>query len=146
MLLKGKFLRLNNHVILHLLAYQDQFAKYSHGVIDKMNKDYDIRSLMHYSATAFGDNGKTTIVSLDPSKPVGAAVTYTELDIIEINALYNCKTSSNCKCVCVVSYHLRFTILRWMKGPDITHNLITGRGYNRDVARTFKKREGICRN
>mgnify|MGYP002804242080 FL=1 len=31
----------------------DQFAKYSHGEIDKMEKDYDFKSLMHYSSTAF---------------------------------------------------------------------------------------------
>lgn len=83
-----------------LLAFRDQFARYSHGQIDKMKKDYDINSLMHYSSTAFGKNGKTTIVSLDPQKTIGEAETYTELDIIEINALYDCKTSSTCECLC----------------------------------------------
>ena len=76
------------------LDLRDQFAMYSHGQIDKMKKDYDIKSLMHYSSTAFGVNGKTTIVSLHPGKTVGEATTYSELDIIEINALYDCKTSS----------------------------------------------------
>ena len=91
-----------------LLAYRDQFAKYSHGQIDKMKKDYDTNSLMHYSSTAFSMNGKATIVPLDPKKTVGEAETYTELDIIEINALYDCKTSSTCECLCCFVYHLPF--------------------------------------
>ncbi|XP_028404131.1 uncharacterized protein LOC114526809 [Dendronephthya gigantea] len=72
----------------------DQFAMYSHGAIDKMKKDYDLRSLMHYSSTAFGIKGATTIVSLDPTKKIGDAEDFTNLDIEEINALYDCRTSS----------------------------------------------------
>jgi hypothetical protein len=67
-----------------------------------MKKDYDIKSLMHYSSTAFGINGKTTIVALDPNQSIGDATTYTALDIIEINALYDCKTSSTSKCSSIV--------------------------------------------
>lgn len=81
-----------------VLDLHDQFAKYSHGVIDKMQKDYDITSLMHYSATAFG-NGSTTIVTVayDPAQTIGGAETYTALDVVEINALYDCRTSSKSK-------------------------------------------------
>ena len=75
------------------LDLHDQFAIYGHGEIDKMKKDYDLGSLMHYSSTAFGINGATTIVSLDPTKKIGEATDYTNLDIEEINALYDCKTS-----------------------------------------------------
>ena len=77
-----------------ILGLEDQFMMYSHGTIDKMNKDYDMKSLMHYSATAFGKKGKTTIVPIDPSQTIGDAEQYTPLDIVEINALYNCKTQS----------------------------------------------------
>ena len=80
------------------LDLHDQFEKYSHGEIDKMNKDYDFKSLMHYSSTAFSKNGKATIVPVHPTQTVGDAETYTALDIVEINALYDCKTSSKGKC------------------------------------------------
>lgn len=63
-----------------------------------MKKDYDMKSLMHYSSTAFGHNGKTTIKPIDPSQSIGDAETFTVLDIVEINALYDCKTSSKRKC------------------------------------------------
>ena len=70
---------------------------YGHGEIDKMDVDYDLGSLMHYSSTAFGRNGATTIVSLDTTKKIGDAKGYSNLDIEEINALYDCKTSSRSK-------------------------------------------------
>ena len=88
----------HQNFISHSSGLEDQFAKYSHGDIDKMNKDYDIKSLMHYSSTAFGIDGKTTIVPIDPTQSIGDAEEYTALDIVEINALYDCKTSSICKC------------------------------------------------
>ena len=88
---------ITDHIFLfHCSDLHDQFEKYSHGQIDKMNIDYDFRSIMHYSSTAFG-NGTTTIAPIDPTQTVGDAETYTALDIVEINALYDCKTSAS-KC------------------------------------------------
>lgn len=58
-----------------------------------MGIEYDYNSIMHYSATAFG-GGKVTIEPIDSTKSIGNSETYTSLDVVEINALYDCPTKS----------------------------------------------------
>ena len=76
------------------LAFHDQFEKYSHGEIDKMNTEYNYNSIMHYSKNAFGKRGRITIEPIDPSKTVGNTDgRFSPLDIVELNALYDCTTN-----------------------------------------------------
>ena len=72
----------------------DQFDKYSWRTIDDLGKNYDFKSIMHYDRLAFTKNGKPTIVAIhDPNMkfktPDGLL---SPLDIVEINALYNCRS------------------------------------------------------
>ena len=46
---------------------------------------------MHYGKTAFSKNGQPTIVAItDPNKRFGQRNGASTLDIVEINAVYNC--------------------------------------------------------
>lgn len=72
------------------------FNKYSHRDIDRLKVPYDFDSIMHYGRKSFSKNGKETIRSiLDPSRTLGQRNGFTDLDVHEINALYDCATSDS---------------------------------------------------
>ncbi|KAJ7387610.1 hypothetical protein OS493_000945 [Desmophyllum pertusum] len=72
------------------------FNKYSHRDIDKLQIPYDFDSIMHYGRKSFTKNGKDTIRSiLDPSRDMGQRQGFTDLDVHEINALYDCNGSAS---------------------------------------------------
>ncbi|XP_031558696.1 uncharacterized protein LOC116295106 [Actinia tenebrosa] len=75
-------------------GFDDQFSKYDWNSIDAMGQLYDYESIMHYDRTAFTKNGKPTIVAIgNENKKFGTQNhRLSEADIIEINALYDCKT------------------------------------------------------
>ncbi|XP_020896659.2 zinc metalloproteinase nas-7, partial [Exaiptasia diaphana] len=67
----------------------DQFTKITS--VDTLGTSYDYDSIMHYDRTAFSKNGKPTIVAIgDEKRKFGSRLLSTK-DIIEINALYDCK-------------------------------------------------------
>jgi len=74
----------------------DQFDKYSWKTIDDLGVSYDYQSIMHYDRKAFTRNGNPTIVAIGnenmefktPNRMLSTR------DALEINALYDCKTSS----------------------------------------------------
>ena len=75
-------------------GFSAQFDKYSSKTIDKMGKDYDFLSIMHYDRKAFTKNGLDTITRIDkPNQNFGMpGKTLSPQDIVEINALYDCKS------------------------------------------------------
>lgn len=79
-------------------GFSDQFDKYSYKTIDKIGKNYDFQSIMHYDRRAFTKNGLDTIIRFD--KPVGwkdfgtPQKTMSPQDIVELNALYDCETKN----------------------------------------------------
>ncbi|XP_073245943.1 astacin-like metalloprotease toxin 1 [Porites lutea] len=72
------------------------FNKYSHGKLDYLGAMYDFQSLMHYGSRAFSKNGKRTIKALkQPGVEFGQRKGFSETDIQQLNALYDCKTDSS---------------------------------------------------
>ncbi|XP_031568759.1 MAM and LDL-receptor class A domain-containing protein 2-like [Actinia tenebrosa] len=75
------------------MAYN--FNKYTHANIDMLNKPYDYDSIMHYGKYGFSINGKPTLQALgDRSRNIGQRNSLSPTDILELNALYDCKTKS----------------------------------------------------
>jgi len=77
-----------------LTGFSDQFDKYSYVTIDKIGKDYDFQSIMHYDRKAFTKNGLDTISRIDkPDENFGMPQkTMSPQDIVELNALYDCQS------------------------------------------------------
>ncbi|XP_065676037.1 low choriolytic enzyme-like [Hydra vulgaris] len=75
------------------LGMKYNFDKFDSGTIDSLGFPYDYDSMMHYGETAFGRFGGVTIKTKDPSKQkvIGKAQGFSSIDILQINAMYNCK-------------------------------------------------------
>lgn len=60
-----------------------------------VGKDYDFQSIMHYDRKAFTKNGLDTIIRIDrPNENFGMPhKTMSRQDIVELNALYDCKST-----------------------------------------------------
>ena len=69
---------------------EENFEKEPESMIDSLGVGYDYNSIMHYDANLYSHNGKPTIIALDPDIPIGKARELSELDIMQINLLYNC--------------------------------------------------------
>ena len=59
-------------------------------VIDSYGFPYDYQSMMHYSATAFGNGNGTVIEVLDKSKKIGQKRGFSQIDVAQINKMYQC--------------------------------------------------------
>ncbi|XP_056128942.1 uncharacterized protein LOC130106735 [Lampris incognitus] len=59
---------------------------------NNLNTPYDYSSVMHYGKTAFSKNGRDTITPLRSNVRIGQRDGMSELDILKINRLYNCKS------------------------------------------------------
>lgn len=67
------------------------FRKYNVSQVDSLGIPYDYISVMHYSSTAFGINGSTTIVSKDPSVvQLGQRIGLSPKDVTQADLLYRC--------------------------------------------------------
>ena len=66
------------------------FFKYSENVITQYGIEYDYGSVMHYPATAFSKNNKSTLIPLKSLNGVvmGQRVRLSDSDIARINAKY----------------------------------------------------------
>ncbi|XP_031572670.1 meprin A subunit beta-like [Actinia tenebrosa] len=72
------------------------FDKYGHGKIDRLKAAYDLGSIMHYGKYEFSRNGKPTIESIsNPNQQLGQRNGFSQTDIFEVNALYDCSGPSN---------------------------------------------------
>ena len=77
------------------------FNKYPHGKLDFLGAMYDFQSLMHYGSLAFSKNGKRTIKAIkQPSVQFGQRKGFSETDIQQLNALYDCKSKLSHCLVC----------------------------------------------
>uniref|UniRef100_A0AAX7SGD4 Metalloendopeptidase n=1 Tax=Astatotilapia calliptera TaxID=8154 RepID=A0AAX7SGD4_ASTCA len=102
------------HELLHALGFyhehtrsdRDQYIrvnwqniiKYFFNNFDKMDTDnlntrYDYSSVMHYGRTAFGitPQSETLTPIPDPNVPIGQIVGMSDIDILRVNILYQCK-------------------------------------------------------
>ena len=83
------------HNIVHLtcLGKEHNFQKYTHFTVDDQDKPYDFKSIMHYGNKYFSKNGQDTIRSIHQSNAtLGQRVGFSELDIDEMNELYDCQS------------------------------------------------------
>lgn len=69
---------------------EPQFEKSNDWEVTKLGTPYDYDSVMHYEADAFSRNGRPTIVRLDRKELKAQRDGFSDIDIIEINRLYNC--------------------------------------------------------
>ena len=71
------------------------FNKYNRGKMDTLKIPYDYDSIMHYGTDGFSKNGKPTLRSIkDPARKLGQRNGFTQIDIQEINSLYECGSKS----------------------------------------------------
>lgn len=75
------------------------FNKYSHNLVDLLKLNYDYDSIMHYGRYSFSANKNPTIQAVgDPDKEMGQRNTFTAIDKMKLDILYDCKSK-----FCVVS-------------------------------------------
>ena len=71
------------------------FNKYDRGKVDTLKVPYDYDSIMHYGTNGFSKNGQPTLRSIrDPKRALGQRNGFTQIDIQEINSLYECSSKS----------------------------------------------------
>ena len=99
---------------------EHNFKKYDHRMVDNQGKQYDLQSIMHYGNTFFSKNGKPTIQSITQKDlTLGQSVGFTQLDIDEINKLYDCsgkrlnmnKINPELKGMCIIFVFIPFSFL-----------------------------------
>ena len=73
---------------------ESQFEKYSHGEIDQFGLNYDYQSIMQYGKKAFSNGDGDTMQAISDSRIELGGEQMSNEDIIELNALYDCKCKS----------------------------------------------------
>lgn len=87
----------DQHVKIHWnridRTWWGNFAKERAGEIDSLGTPYDYRSMMHYSKSAFTNNGEITIETLDKTKQdiIGQRNGFSQIDARQINLMYKCR-------------------------------------------------------
>ena len=77
---------------------EGQFLKYGHVDIDGLgvNYNYNYRSIMHYGRNAFSKNSNlNTLQAIGDSKIELGNTDMSSEDMIELDALYRCKSKEN---------------------------------------------------
>ncbi|XP_071527690.1 zinc metalloproteinase nas-4-like [Panulirus ornatus] len=69
---------------------EHNFNKYSTNVIGGFGEQYDYGSVMHYSAYAFSENGKKTIVTKDLNAVIGQRDHLSDVDLRKLMNMYKC--------------------------------------------------------
>ncbi|XP_073252471.1 high choriolytic enzyme 1-like [Porites lutea] len=67
---------------------ENNFNKYTTGIIDSLGSPYDYGSVMHYRANAFSKNGRPTIQVLQPGQTIGQRNGLSPIDASQANKLY----------------------------------------------------------
>ncbi|XP_035270568.1 meprin A subunit beta, partial [Anguilla anguilla] len=75
---------------------EHNFNTYDDAVSSALNVPYDYGSAMHYSKTAFNKGSAPTIVTKIPEfmDVIGQRMEFSDSDVLKLNRLYNCTTSS----------------------------------------------------
>ena len=69
------------------------FEKFDHHEVDTLGVQYDLKSIMHYGNYAFSKNNKKTMKAIvDGSVTLGNSKGLSALDVVKLNALYDCKS------------------------------------------------------
>jgi hypothetical protein len=80
--------------IFRVSGQEKNFNRYNAGQLDYAGGIYDFDSTMHYGNLAFSKNDKPTMMAIkDPSLQFGRTKTLSKTDIIQLNALYDCKST-----------------------------------------------------
>lgn len=75
---------------------EGNFKKYRHPEIDNLGTQYDYQSIMHYGRLSFTTNNKPTIQAIgNKDMELGQRDGLSDVDIIKLNALYDCKSESD---------------------------------------------------
>lgn len=78
---------------IFLSGQQRNFNKYPTDEVDYAGGMYDFESIMHYGNYLFSKNRKMTMVALkDPSLLFGQELRLSKTDILQLNAVYDCKS------------------------------------------------------
>ncbi|XP_036378114.1 meprin A subunit beta [Megalops cyprinoides] len=96
---------------------EHNFNTYDDTVSSSLNVPYDYGSMMHYSKTAFRKGSEPTIVTKIPEfmDVIGQRMEFSDSDLLKLNRLYNCTTSSTFLDTC--SFELT-NICGMVQGPD----------------------------
>ncbi|XP_021460166.2 meprin A subunit beta [Oncorhynchus mykiss] len=75
---------------------EHNFLIHGESVSSALNVPYDYGSVMHYSKTAFNIGSEPSIITKIPSfmDVIGQRVEFSDSDLLKLNRLYNCTTSS----------------------------------------------------
>ena len=77
--------------------------------VDSLGIPYDYISVMHYSSTAFGINGSTTIIAKDTSViQLGQRIGLSPKDVTQADLLYRCngrKSKGSCPMIILFLSH-----------------------------------------
>lgn len=77
------------------IGEEQNFEKYSHLESDILDIEYDYTTIMHYGRMAFSKNQRPTMQAIGKKDmALGQSKSLNEFDIIQINALYDCKSMS----------------------------------------------------
>ena len=85
---------MKNSIYLHK-GTSGNFDKLSQGAATTQGLTYDLRSIMHYDAYAFSNNGRPTIEPRDTGvklSSIGQREGFTDLDLQHVNILYGCSS------------------------------------------------------
>ena len=70
------------------------FNRYKSAEMDFAGGVYDLTSIMHYGNYAFSKNRKPTMLSVkEPLRTFGQVAKLSDTDILQLNAVYDCKNS-----------------------------------------------------
>lgn len=71
---------------------ETNFKKYDEDQVGDFDEAYDYGSILHYSSTAFSNNGEATIVALHPEGQalMGQRAELSSADINRLNTMYRC--------------------------------------------------------
>lgn len=79
--------------LIHLPGKEHNFQKYNHFAVDNQEKPYDFQSIMHYGNKYFSKNGLDTIRAItQPDLKLGQRNGFSQIDIDEVNKLYDCSS------------------------------------------------------
>ena len=79
---------------MSLTGQMHNFNRYKSAEMDYAGGVYDLSSIMHYGNYAFSKNKKPTMLSVkDYLKKFGQVSKLSDTDVLQLNALYDCKNS-----------------------------------------------------